>query len=393
MRNTKIAFCDLVTSFGGVQRVMLNLLPELNKSFEIVVIDPYSHREYRENLVNKGVSCYYDNAVVGKSYVGGKGSWKWYLMLFLALPRILKIRNSIKTALKQIKPDVVYTNQLSALQLIGILRLARRIHIVYHAHGFVKPDDISKKVVNFINSRVKQVIAVSNSTANIMKQAGVNPEKITICYNAVSIEEIERKALANPYSKLPKKEEGQTVFLLPAVMQYNKGFHLAIKALAILTKNGNDAVLWFAGDIPQGGELIYKKKLKKLAERMNIADRVHFLGWRKDIYSVVNNSDVILLCSESESFGMVLVEAMTLGKPCIGANVGGIPEVIEDRKSGLLFERGSPESLAVEMGELICSVDAREMYATAGRHRVKTLFSIPTQQNRIKSIITSSFRH
>ena len=111
-----------------------------------------------------------------------------------------------------------------------------------------------------------------------------------------------------------------------------------------------------------------------------LSNRVHFLGWRRDVPRVVKMSDVCILPSidPSESFGMVLAEAMALGKPCIGSNVGGIPEVIEDGATGLICEP-TADGLAGAMGRMLESDDIRSAMGQAGRRRVESLFTLERQ--------------
>jgi len=247
-KKLRIAVCDLVTSFGGVQRVMVNLLPELAKQFDICVVDPYANANYAEKLCKVNVQTY--------------------------------------------------------------------------------------------------------------------------------------------FTPFPHKQPGQVVFLLPAMIQYIKGQHLAVNALAHLVEKGHNVALWFAGDVATGGNRKYLEGLHRKVDKLGTAHLVHFLGWCDDIYQLMTAADVVMLCSmEYESFGMALAEAMTLRKPCIGANVGGIGEVIADKHSGLLFTPGSDDSLAGAMALLATNTEMRDNFGRVGRRRVEKLFTVAVQANKISTII------
>lgn len=387
-KKLRIAVCDLVTSFGGVQRVMVNLLPELAKQFDICVVDPYANANYAEKLRKVDVQTYFTTPFFKRAYIGGKKTWRRVFNLSLAIPRIIKIRRMFARAIAEINPDYIYVNQLSALRLLGSVRGSRGIPFIYHAHGYSKASDISASAVRFINTRVKAVIAVSNSTADLLHQAGIRPDIIHVCHNAVPVEEIERRAQLPASKPLPDKEPGQVVFLLPATIQYIKGQHLAIDALARLVEKGHNVALWFAGDVATGGNRKYLEELHRKVDKLGIAHLVHFLGWRDDIYQLMAAADVVMLCSmEYESFGIVSTEAMTLRKPCIGANVGGIGEVIADKHSGLLFTPGSDGSLADAMALLATNTEMRNNFGKAGRRRVEKLFTVAVQASKISTII------
>jgi len=387
-KKLRIAVCDLVTSFGGVQRVMVNLLPELAKQFDICVVDPYANANYAEKLCKVNVQTYFTTPFFKRAYIGGEKTWKRVFNLSLAIPRIIKIRRMFARAIVEINPDYIYVNQLSALRLLGSVRGLRGIPFIYHAHGYAKASDISASAVRFINTRVNTVIAVSNSTADVLHQAGIRQDIIHVCYNAVSIEEIERCAQLPVNKPFPHKQPGQVVFLLPAMIQYIKGQHLAVNALAHLVEKGHNVALWFAGDVATGGNRKYLEGLHRKVDKLGTAHLVHFLGWCDDIYQLMTAADVVMLCSmEYESFGMALAEAMTLRKPCIGANVGGIGEVIADKHSGLLFTPGSDDSLAGAMALLATNTEMRDNFGRVGRRRVEKLFTVAVQANKISTII------
>ncbi|MBN1105223.1 MAG: glycosyltransferase family 4 protein [Deltaproteobacteria bacterium] len=383
----KVSVCDLVTSFGGVQRVMVNLLPELARQFEIQVVDPYANPEYRRSLERLGIGCRFGEQVFRKPYIGGRCPSGRAVKLLRALPRILKIRSMLARAICEIQPHCVYMNQLPVLRLMGSVHADRRIPMIYHAHGFSRPSDIGSLTVRFINARVGRVIAVSRSTARILMEAGIKKELIEVCYNSVPVEEIERYSKIPPEKPLPQRPGSGTVFLLPASIQETKGQHLAIKAMAELEKEGMEASLWLAGDVPAGGSKEYFEMLHRLVQDSDLNGHVQFLGWREDMYGVMAAADVVMLCSKSESFGMALAEAMVLGKPCIGARIGGMPEVIENEKTGLLFDPGSLESLRSAMAWLSENRELRERYGRAGMQKVREMFAVEVQAERVSAIV------
>ena len=86
--------------------------------------------------------------------------------------------------------------------------------------------------------------------------------------------------------------------------------------------------------------------VSQLVRELNLQDSVLFLGKQENVAELYSISDLKLLLSEKESFGLVLLEAMACGVPCIGTNTGGIPEVIEHEKTGYICEVGDVEEAA-----------------------------------------------
>jgi len=93
--------------------------------------------------------------------------------------------------------------------------------------------------------------------------------------------------------------------------------------------------------------------VSQLVEKLNIQDHVLFLGKQDNLEELYSISDLMLLLSEKESFGLVALEAMACGVPCIGTNIGGIPEVIQDGINGYLCELGDVEHVAEKAVQLL----------------------------------------
>lgn len=387
-KKLRVAVCDTVTSYGGVQRVMVNLLPQLARKFDICVVDPYANPDYAEQLKQANIPMYFTKPLFRKPYIGGRNTWKRPFKLFFAVPKIIKIRHMFAAAIAEINPDCIYSNHPITSRLLGSVAPLHRIPLIYHAHGFSKASDISRFAVKFLNTSACAVIAVSKKTADILHQAGVRSDIIHVCHNAVCIAEIQHQAQLPVSRPLPVKKPGQVVFLLPAVIQHIKGQHLAIEALAKVVEEGYNVTLWLAGDVAIGGDRKYLEKLHTAVKERRIAHRVHFLGWRDDIYQVMAAADVILLCStQCESFGLVLAEAMALGKPCIGATVGGVSEVIADKQTGLLFAPESVDSLVDAMVLLTVDTQMRIDFGEAGRQRVMQHFTVSAQAKTVSTLI------
>jgi glycosyltransferase involved in cell wall biosynthesis len=118
------------------------------------------------------------------------------------------------------------------------------------------------------------------------------------------------------------------------------------------------------------GEGKQKKRLERLADRFHLGERVTFCGYRPDIPVVMAGSDVVLLPSYREPFGLTIVEAMLSRKAVIASSAGGIPEIVTHQQDGLLFEAGDVPALAKCIEALVGDDGlrlrlAREGYKTA----------------------------
>lgn len=122
------------------------------------------------------------------------------------------------------------------------------------------------------------------------------------------------------------------------------------------------------------GELL--EELKTLAIKLDIEKQVYFGGYveNKKVPSLLNQMDVFLLGSKSESFGVAAVEAMSCGLPVIATRASGFQEVVEDGKTGFLVPVGDFEEMAERMFQLYHDAKLRRSLGVAGRQRVKKLY-------------------
>jgi N-acetyl-alpha-D-glucosaminyl L-malate synthase BshA len=147
------------------------------------------------------------------------------------------------------------------------------------------------------------------------------------------------------------------------------------------------AVLLMVGDGPE------RTAAQALARRLGLGERVRFLGQRDSAEELVALSDVFLLPTELESFGLSALEAMACSVPVIGTDAGGLPEVVEHGQTGYLLPVGDVEGMARRILELIRDPDRRLEMGNAGRLRATELFSdktvVPRYEEYYERVLSS----
>jgi len=111
------------------------------------------------------------------------------------------------------------------------------------------------------------------------------------------------------------------------------------------------------------GDGILLHELKNLAARLGLRDNIHFVGpvvWGDSLFSIMRQCNVLVLPSKTEGLPLVIIEAMSQGLPVVATRVGGIPEIVEDRVSGLLVPPNSPEDLADALWDVLFDQKLRE---------------------------------
>jgi glycosyltransferase involved in cell wall biosynthesis len=117
-------------------------------------------------------------------------------------------------------------------------------------------------------------------------------------------------------------------------------------------------------------------KLRELVALLGLEPYVRFAGFRRDIQRLLAGSDVMVLPSHWEGFGLVLLEAMEAGIPVVATRVGAIPEVVAEGETGLIVPPRDPDALAAAMARLLGNPDTARKMGAAGRRRLETVFTM-----------------
>jgi L-malate glycosyltransferase len=155
------------------------------------------------------------------------------------------------------------------------------------------------------------------------------------------VERMDRSGFPRP----PELAQGRFNLVVAGRLDLVKGHHVAIEALAT---DGlpPDAHLCIVGDGPRAGELI------ALARSSGVEQRVHVIGFRRNVYDYIAHGDALLMPSLHEGLPYTLLEAMALGVPIIASRVGGLAEVLEHEVTALLVEPQVPAALAAAIRRL-----------------------------------------
>jgi glycosyltransferase involved in cell wall biosynthesis len=118
-----------------------------------------------------------------------------------------------------------------------------------------------------------------------------------------------------------------------------------------------------------------EKKARAFVLKNGWQSRVHFLGFRNDVADLMSQFDVLLVPSLWEGFGLVLIEAMAAGTPCIATRVSSIPEIVDHDENGILISPGDKDELLNALREVVCSPEILRRLGDAGQQKVREIFS------------------
>jgi len=120
----------------------------------------------------------------------------------------------------------------------------------------------------------------------------------------------------------------------------------------------------------------YRVEMETLAAQLGIAPACRFIGFRNDVWDLLHLCDVVVMPSHVEPFGIVALEAGAAGRPVVAAHVGGIPEVVHDRATGVLVPPRDPRALANAVAQLIADPQRRAELGCRGRVHVAARFGL-----------------
>jgi glycosyltransferase involved in cell wall biosynthesis len=226
------------------------------------------------------------------------------------------------------------------------------------------------------------VICHSENEKKLLDMFSVPQEKIRIIPAGVDFSRFE--SLPSPELFRNHFKVDDRIVLYTGRLASNKGLlHLMDAAQNVLSRS-KDTTFVLVGE--DEGE---RKRLEERAAKLGISDKVLFTGHIKDeklFLSAYCASDVFVLPSEYEAFGLVLLEAMACEKPCVGTRVGGVPEVIEEEKTGVLVRYGEAKELADAICDLLGNEKKRKDMGRMGRQRVKENFTWPNIVDKLEKV-------
>jgi len=208
-----------------------------------------------------------------------------------------------------------------------------------------------------------------------LQRLPISPENIHINYPGVSeiIKEEEFPFLL---------DENVTNFIVLGRIEDAKGQHLMLKAISELA---NESIhCYFVGDAMDDE---YLDELKNLAVKLHIVDKITFCGFVSNPTRYLHYFDALVLTTYCETFGLVLIEGMQAGIMVIGSNSGGVQEIIDHKRSGLLFETMNFSDLACQLRWLLDNPAEASDMILAGHEKVEQLFNKKTNYRQLECIL------
>lgn len=235
---------------------------------------------------------------------------------------------------------------------------------------------VARRLSLWALKRASFVLALSRALAREVQSLGIDEEKIKIVPNGVSLKSIH---------KIRQKESNrEPVILFVGSLFWRKGVTHLLEAFEKISREIPEYRLVFVGEGEQ------QEILEKQAREAGLEKRVIFTGNlpHDDVLHWMCRAKVFVLPSVEEGQGVVLLEAMACGTPCIGSNVGGIPDIITP-DCGYLFEVGNVEELASAIKQLILNNREWQEKSHNSQNRAESIYD----WDKIASCIVSYYQN
>ncbi|MCX5786145.1 MAG: glycosyltransferase [Elusimicrobia bacterium] len=298
----------------------------------------------------------------------------------------LILRHKIKTGLKnQALPAILHshTSHTAAHSWLAGLGL-NCVRIVHRRVDFTSCRGIS---TDLKYARADRVIAISRAVREMLIKAGLPPDKIAMVNSSIDLSaapwrktgfEAYRKNSREKISALfgIKKDAFWTGSLI-ALVPHKDPLNFVRAAKEVLSVKPDTHFL-LAGK----GRL--RGRAQKLAKTLGLENNFHFLGYYPEPYEILSALDLFVLSSREEGMGSVLLEAMHAGVPIAATAAGGITDVIENEKNGLLAPREDPPALAMAQLRIMNDPELAKSLAAEGRRRLAYFSSVKMAERTLK---------
>ena len=377
---------------GSFQCLYLTIKSQCKEKFHFIVffLNP-SH--FYDKLMKMGVECYYIEDIIfsgnhnWKKYILGKlkgfvlrviplfSVWCDFIVHSLTIYRIL-------TIVKNKKIDIIHLNNQIVLNCFGLC-IARILNIqcISHLRTF-NSYGLTKSKISYANEIGVNYMAISEQIKNYWIEKGLPSESVTTLYDPY-LRLYENCSSSNNLEFIDSHDGYKLVFVGRFIEC--KGIPFLIETFKMLLNSGVQAKLYLVGS---GEE---ENRLRDLVYCQELGEDVMFLGYSSDPLAIIKRMDLLILPSKEEGLGRVLLEAMDIGIPVIGTEVGGIPEVIDNEVNGLLVPYGDKFALKEAILRVLNDEVLRQNIINAGFHTLQSKFNEECYSKKLENVYSSLF--
>jgi glycosyltransferase involved in cell wall biosynthesis len=354
---------------GGAERLLALTVRELKRSAHTSVVAHVVDRprDWREHIENDGTAV--ESLMCASPW---------------ALPHAVA---GIRRLIRRWRIDLVHSHLYFPNLAAQVAGWRERIPVVSSLHNLELEPEILRDNVRF--TRRKQwalqqaarlgvrlgrptLIAVSEAVRrSALRQLGVAPDTIMTIHNGIDVDAFIRPSEQAPLRARLGVSPSALVLAIVGRLVPLKGHRYLLEALPALREVAPETTLLVVGDGAQ------RETLAAFAATHGLLEAVRFLGTGRDLVDrVLEVADIVVAPSLSEGFGLAVLEAMAMGRPCVASRTGGLPEIVEHEGSGLLVPPADAGALANALRRLAADPALRERMGRRGRAIAEAQFDV-----------------
>lgn len=377
----RILFVDHVSKvLGGAEVNLLELLalPAARERWEIhVACAPGSPLESELAKLDAPRHTYGFAPALNELRVVGRGfnplaklrGWK----------ELNRARNRLRDIAAAVRPEVLLSCTNKDHFAAGAVAAPRGLPSVWWVNDIISPDFFSWAVRRVFVTQARRLATrlapVSDFGRAALLHEGVAAERVTTIHNGIPLDRYRRGTSTLLRDQL-KISPAEPLFGLVGRITPWKGHELFLRLAAEWAQTGRPGRFAVIGRAFNEDEP-FAATLREFVRRQRLEARVHFVAFQADIAATLSQLDVLLHCStKPEPFGRVLIEAMAVGVPVIGARAGGVPEILTEGADGLLARPGQVADYLRHMTALTGDRALASGLAAEGRRTVERRFTL-----------------
>ena len=302
-----------------------------------------------------------------------------YLVVNLKHQFNIKIFPALKKIIRDNNIQIVHTHGIRAsfygrlsAKWAGIPVILSTVHYSLYNYPVGR---LRKRIYAFLDKvssySCDKLICVSNAVANdLIVKSRINARKIKVIYNGIELDRFSRHQDISSFKAKFGLLETQRIIAIVGRLTYAKGHRYLLEAIGRLVESFPDIRCLIVGDGP------LREELKVYAQKLGIMQNCIFMGTRDDVAQILSMLDIFVLPSVSEGLPFVLLEAMAMQCAVVATNIGGINELVEDGRTGILVPPGDNQALAAALKELLQNRKKAQSLAACARLEVEQRFTL-----------------
>jgi glycosyltransferase involved in cell wall biosynthesis len=377
-----ILFVHQSSDLYGSDKALLLLVNKLDKNlFTAIIVLPRKGLLYDEFIKNNLRVIITPVLHIHKRIFITK---ELFLFPFNFIKSIIKLNKELKGE----KIDIIQSN--TVVVTLGFLYAKiNKISHFWHIHEVLDRPKIAVIIFSWFVKYFSDFTVFNSYTTQesfCNKQPRIRKNSVVI-YNGIEREEkIKDASEINELKKSLSISINDIILGLVGRINENKGHSILLKSLKEIKSKHPAVKLIFIGSTVKGKEYVLEK-IKNQIEELGLEKNVIIIPFQKNIWKFWDIIDIAIVPSTiPESFGLVALEAMLSKKSVIASNLGALKEVVEEHKTGLLFNVNEVESLTKSINLLIENKMLRLKYGEAGFERAKSIFTLEKYINQFEKI-------